>query len=332
MRRALVSLLALVLVACGAAPHEATVSSPPQVRAEPNEPLDWAMLLPIDTAGFLRLDLARLRRSPHRHAILPLFDELLADIENPALRQAIASVFERTELVLFALLSENADGERRLLFLARGDYREDELEQLETSAGGDAVSIELSGQRVWISRSTDDSTAAAQLRPDVIAVTDTEAEMERIIARTRMTDRSPRWPPSIRTLVEASELEQATIGVAMAGAGFAGGEGPFFSLAGRADLDGPLDIELLADLGNVEAAAMFAAMFEGVFSELARRGEGDFLPLRQLVDRVQVEANGPRVRASMRADRESSDRIVPALLELFRDELGTEDPALPTPL
>ncbi|HEY8432403.1 MAG TPA: hypothetical protein VIL20_28725, partial [Sandaracinaceae bacterium] len=175
--------LALVFAAgCGpaAAVAPGAASAP---RSEGAAQLDWALLLPIETDGLVRIDLARVRRSPHRDSLAPVVEELFADVTDPGIRDRLAAVLERTELVLVALIPTGAEDDDELLILARGAYAADELERLLT---GDSTvrAIEVRGRRVWIPTDPEDATAAVQLGPDTLAITASHEGMERLIART----------------------------------------------------------------------------------------------------------------------------------------------------
>jgi hypothetical protein len=93
------------------------------------------------------------------------------------------------------------------------------------------------------------------------------------------------------------------------------------SIAGRADLDGPLSLDVTAELDDPSTAAMVAVIVQGMVQALGRSEEA--LPLRRLAELARIEASGTRVRASVRADAETAGRVVPALIELFRDEVST---------
>ncbi len=330
--RATLVIVVLALAACGAPARQVVEPvAPPPVRAD--EPLDWATLLPLDTLGFLRIDLERLRRSPHHAALEPLFRELLGEVEDDALRESFASVLERTDLMLVAILPAAAeDGEEELLLFARGDYRPDEIEQLDASAPERSVPIDVRGQRVWVAGTPGDPTTVSQLRPDTLVLTGTRAHMEGVIARTHMASGAPRWPRSVRGLIEELEIERATIGLAIARQSFGGdeeGDGLLVSIAGRADLDGPLSLDVTAELDDPSTAAMVAVIIEGMVRAVG--SSEDSLPLRHLAERARVEASGTRVRASVRADAETTGRAVPALIELFRDGVSAEDDSLLAP-
>lgn len=313
------ALLALSLVACGAAAPPAPVAPPAPAAVEAQAVLDWATLLPIDTLGFLRIDLARLRRSSHRAALESLFDGLLEDIDDGALRQRLESVLERTELMLIAMVPSGEESEA--LLFARGAYHPDELERLDEHSPERSVPIDVGGQRVWISGEADDTSAMSLLSPDTLVFAGTRGHMEGVIARTRMASGSPRWPQSVRGLVEELDLEQATIGLAMARQDLAGGEGEnalFASVVGRADLDGPLSIDVSVELDDPLTAMMMATVLDGMV-QAAGRSAGS-MELRHLAELARIEAIGTRVSAALHADEETTGRMVPALIQLLRDE------------
>lgn len=326
--------IALALAGCGAAasPPSAAPEAPAAAR-----PLDWALLLPIETEGLVRLDLARMRRSSHRDALSPLVDELLSDTEDGGLRARLASLIDRTDLVLVALLpSESEDAEDEALVLARGEYAPDEIERLEAASGGGSRALELRGQRVWVGGDPEDTTALAQLRPDTLALTASPAQMERLIARTSMAGGAPRWPPSVRALVEATRLEQATFGVAFANRRMGPDESePLdISLAGIANADGPLDVEVLVEVGDATLAAAGAIFLEAMIGEIARSAEGESFALGGLARLARVEASGTRIRGSIHADEAEARQLVPGLMGLLRDGLrgDLEEPDLISPL
>jgi hypothetical protein len=101
------------------------------------------------------------------------------------------------------------------------------------------------------------------------------------------------------------------------------------SIAGRADLDGPLSLDVTAELDDPSTAAMVAVIVEGMVRALGRSDES--LALRHLAELARIEASGTRVRASLRADSETTGRVIPALLEVFRETVSSGDDSLLAP-
>lgn len=306
----------------------------PRSAADADAPLDWALLLPIETDGLVRVDLARVRRSPHRDSVQPVFDDLLAEMADPAMRQSFEALLARTDLILVALLPPGLGTEEEILILARGRYRPDEVDRLE--AGGPARAVNVEGHRVWVGSDPGDGTAVAQLRPDTLAMTATLRRMEHLIARTRMPAGSPRWPPLLRALIEASQLEHATFGLALANHGVSAEDGEIMALsfAGTANVDGPLDVEVVMELGDPTLAAAATIFFEALVQELAASAAGESFALGQLAELTRIEANGTRIRGTMYAEAATAQQLVPGLMGLLRDGLeeGEESPEVASPL
>lgn len=319
--------LALFALGCGA-------SAPsPQSAADAEPALDWALLLPIETDGLVRVDLARVRRSPHRASVQPVFDDLLIGMAQPAMREALGELLARTDVILVGLMPPELGIEDEALILARGSYRPDEVARMRRAAS----SVDVDGHRVWVGE--EDGSAFAQLRGDTVAMTASLDRMERLIARTQMRSGPPRWPPALRALVEASDLERATIGLALANRGVAPEEGDIMAmtLAGTADVDGPLDVQLFVELGDPTLAAVATVFFEAMVQELAASAVGESFALGELAQLTRFEANGTRIRGSIHAEARSAQQLVPGLMGLLRDGFEEEAPPaiaspLPTPL
>ncbi len=149
--------LALFALGCGA-------SAPsPQSAADAEPALDWALLLPIETDGLGRVDLARVRRSPHRASVQPVFDDLLIGMAQPAMREALGELLARTDVILVGLMPPELGIEDEALILARGSYRPDEVARMRRAAS----SVDVDGHRVWVGE--EDGSAFAQLRGDTVA-------------------------------------------------------------------------------------------------------------------------------------------------------------------
>ena len=320
----ILSIFALLTLGCGASAPD------PRSAAQGEAALDWALLLPIETDGLVRVDLARVRRSPHRASVQPVFDDFLVEMAQPAMRQGFADLLSRTDVILVGLIPPASGVEDEVLILARGSYRPDELASL--PGGGRTVTV--GGHPVRIEREGGQQTALVQLRPDMLAMTATIDRMEGLIARTRMAAGPPRWPPSLRRLVEASGLEQATFGLALANRGVGGEEGDMMAmtLAGTANVDGPLDVELLVELGDPALAAVATVFFEAMVHELSSSSVGESFALGELADLTHIEANGTRVRGSIHAEPVAAQQLVPGLMGLLRDGFEEEPPALVSPL
>jgi hypothetical protein len=321
MPKAVLSLFAFVLgcASLGGSPP------PSSQRALPD--YDWALLLPLEADGLVRLDLARLRRSPHRAAIEPLLAHLLGELADPSLEPAFSFLLERTDVALVAL-SPKVEGQRReLVLLARGAYAEDELDRMERPEGARAARVE--GIRVWVGAMPGEPTAIARLRPDVVAMTGSLESMRALVARTRMTPSSPRWPPALRPLVEGTGLEQATIGVAFANRSLGDGEsGLHMSVAGSADLDAALDLELMAELDDPALAQLGAAIFVALIEAVARSGMQTAPGARHIADLVRIETTGTRVRGTLHAERDEVYRLLPAILAMVTEDLAPQPPPL----
>jgi hypothetical protein len=340
------ALCAWLLASCGSAPTPAATAEE-ALRTAQVGTLDWALLLPIETEGLVWVDLSRMRRSPHHASLRPMVDELLGEVGDPRMRQGLSALVDRTDVVLIAMLPshhlEPGGGEQEdveVLILARGSYRSDEVEQLDALDPGHTQRLELRGQPVWVGSEGDDRTSMTQLTSDTLVVTESVERMERLLARVGMRGRSPRWPPAVRGLVEASGLEEATFGLALANRSFGdGGEDEIpMSVAGRADVDGPLDVEVFVELGDASLATAAAVFLEGFVREIARSAEGESFALRGVAERVQIEARGTRIRGSLHAERADADQLIPGLMGLLRDGLGEapmpslDDNSMPIPL
>lgn len=318
-------ILALLVVGCGASAPD------PRSAREREGALDWALLLPIETDGLVRVDLARVRRSPHRASVEPVFDDFLVEMAEPAMRQGFAELLTRTDVILVGLIPPATGVEDEVLILARGTYRPDEL----ASLPGEGRTVTVEGHPVRIGRQGAQRTALVQLRPDTLAMTATIDRMEGLIARTRMASGPPRWPPSLRRLVAASRLEQATFGLALANRGVGGaqeGDIMAMTLAGTADVDGPLDVELLVELGDPALAAVATVFFEAMVHELSSSAVGESFALGGLAELTRIEANGTRVSGSIHAEPAAAQQLVPGLMGLLRDGFEEEPPALVSPL
>lgn len=301
-------------------------------------PLDWALLLPIETEGLVQIDLARMRRSPYHGSFQPIVQQLVGEATDAGLSRGIASLVDRTDLVMIALVPAEQDDE--LVILARGRYRPDEVAQLEGAAAPEdrADVVDVSGHRVWVGRG-DDAIAVSQLQPSTVALTATLDRMQRLIARTRMAPTTRRWPPALRDLVEATNLENATLGIALAHRrlGVENGVPVEMSLAGTADADGPLDVTVLVELGDPTLAAATTVFFQGLIGELAQTS-GESFGLGQLADLARFEAVGSRVHGAVHAEPDTAAQLVPGLLGLVRDGfVGPEEvpdviSPMPTPL
>lgn len=308
--------LALFALGCGAAT--------PTSRVESADPaLDWALLLPVETDGLVRVDLARVRRSPHRSSVQPVFDELLMEVAQPSMRDGLGGLLDRTDVVLLGLIPPATGMGDEVIVLARGKYRPDEVSHM---AAGERAAL-VAGHQVWVQR--DDGVALAQLRPDTIAMTANFDRMQRLIARTRMPPGPPRWPPALRALVEAADLERSTIGIALANRGVAPeGELMAMTMAGTADMDGALDIELFVELGDPTLAALATVFFEALLQELAASTEGEAFALGELAELTRFETVGTRIRGSIHAEPRRAEQLVPGLMGFLRD--GFDEPEVPT--
>jgi hypothetical protein len=321
--------IALLAAACGA--PRAPIAALPTEGPGAARTLDWAMLLPIDTVGIMRVDLARVRRSPHRSAIQPRLGEILVAVEDPSIGAEFADLLDRTEVALVGMVppaDPSATSDDVLVFL-RGDYREDEIDRL----GLRTPAIELEGYRVR--RAPSGGLAIVALRPDTLLVTASIEQLGRVLARTRMENAGVRWPPAIRPLVDAVDLEHSTFGVAIANGNLEDGAGEDalqMSLAGRADFDGPLDIEVLFELGDPAIAATAAMIFHAMLLEVARAAPGGAEGLRRLAQLARIEPSGSRVSGTVHADRATASALVPSLLALLTDGIDGPAPALSDPL
>ncbi len=310
--------LATGLAGCGAATPRAETTRGPA-------PLDFAMLLPIETDSLLRVDLARIRRSPHHEAMLPVVSAMVAGAVSPALRPSLASILERTDEVLVALMpgTSAAQGED-VMVLARGRYERDELNRLDAGARAlDPGWLErrsVDGHLMRIETDGEQTTAAALLRPDTMVATDQVERLERLIARTRMPARAPRWPPALRTLMRDAGLERTALGVVMAdrAMGSPVGEPMAMSLVGTADVDDALELELLIELHDPGLAAAAAVLFSAVVHEVGQTTEPDAFALQQLARLARFETEGTRVRGTVRAEPPVADQLVPGLMGVLR--------------
>jgi hypothetical protein len=335
-RRSIAAALALALAqlsGCGGDPEATTrAEATAGDEVEAQRPLDWAVLVPIETQGLIRVDLARLRRSPHHESIAPLFASMAGELGDRGLQESFASLLDRTDVVLLAMLPDVPGQDREVVVLARGDYRADEVEQLNAASEAPEASrpVEVRGQEVWVDRSGDDPIAFAQIRPGTLALTSSLERMDRLLARTRMEAGGPRWPPAVRELVEGASLDQATLSLVMAREGIGEGpEGLSMSVAGRADVDGPLDVEVRLDFDSPAMATAAAVIFEGMVQQLAQAPQSPSLALRQLASLARIEARGTQVVGSLHADEATAAQLVPALVELLADGEEEGDGAPP---
>ncbi|HJL15633.1 MAG TPA: hypothetical protein RMH99_08260, partial [Sandaracinaceae bacterium LLY-WYZ-13_1] len=328
------ALVATLLTACGdpatdERPGDGQATAGGEEAAE--APLDWATLIPIETEGIVRIDLARLRRSPHHDALMPAFEGMSEELGDPGLREHFDSLIQRTEVVLLAMLPELPGREREMVVLARGDYRPDEIERLNavSEAPEASVPVEVRGHEVWVDRDPAEPIALAQIRPGTLALTSSLERMDRLLARTRMEASGPRWPPAIRGLVEDATLGEATLAIAMSrrSLGDDGPAGLSMALAGRADLDGPLDVEVRLEFESPAMATAAAVIFEGLIERMARAPVGTGVALRQLVSLARIEARGTQVVGSLHADAATAEDLVPALVQLLSDGDGPADEA-----
>ncbi len=330
-----VFLSAVLLAGCGQDAETAAAGA--TTAGGEAQPLDWALLLPIETEGLVQVDLARMRRSPYRASFQPVIDELIREADDGSVQRALGELIERTDLVMVAFVPEGQEDE--LVILARGRYQPDEIARLEAaSPEHEAELTEIDGHRVWVGEG-DDGVTLSQIVPSTLAMTASLDRMRGLIARTRMARATRRWPPALRDLVEATNLEHATFGLALANRslGTEDGQPIEMSLAGTADADGPLDIAVLVELGDATLAAASTIFFQGLIRELAQAG-GESFAVGQLADLTQIEAEGSRVRASVHADPTAAAQLVPGLMGIVRDGLAGEEEVpsvispMPTPL
>lgn len=323
MRRILLSLLALTVASCGAAPPD--VRAPAAPVAEAQAPLDWAMLLPIDTNAVIRVDLARIRRSPYGDLLEAFVTRALDELRDEALRPAFEALFDRTDVVLAALGPSGEHGDGSFILFARGAYRPDELERLWASSPESPLLIEADELRVWSTESSDLAGAMTLLREDTLLLTDSVPRIHGVIARTRMASGAPRWPHPVRELAEDLDIEDATIGV-LVGDQLPEDDGPPLSLGGRADVDGPLDVDVRVSLQHEDVSAtMLAATTGELLQAFTRRADGAPTALTELANIAEIEAHGSGVRVRIRADRETAGRLVPAFVRRVFQELDGEE-------
>lgn len=325
MRSLIVLLLAAFALACGSGPGARTA-------ADTGPTLDWALLLPIETDGLVRVDLERMRRSPHRASVQPVFHGFVEQLVFPEPNTsdgALDALLARTDVLMIGLLPRGVDAEDEVLVLARGRYRPNELESLE----GSGNPRDVDGHRVWVQDDEEGGRAISRLREDTFAMTASFERMDRLIARTRMAS-SPRWPPALRGLVASSGFEDATVGVALSNRGIGAAEGDLtsMSLAAVADVDGPLDVELMMELGDADLAMAATMLLDALVQELARSAVGEAFALAELAELTRIEASGTRVVGSIHAAPRSAEQLVPGLMGLLRDGFQEEAPTLASPL
>lgn len=326
MRSLIVLLLSAFALACGSGPSARSA-------ADTGPRLDWALLLPIETDGLVRVDLERMRRSPHRTSVQPVFHDFLGQLafsEAQTMSGAIEGVLARTDVLMIGLLPRAEGAEDEVLILARGQYRANELEAL----AGNGSPRDVDGHRVWVQDDEEGGRAIARLREDTLAMTASFERMHRLIARTRMAS-SPRWPPAVRALVAASGFEDATVGVALSNRGVGAAEGDLasMSIAAVADVDGPLDVELMMELGDAELAMAATVFLDALVQELARSAVGQAFALAELAELTRIEANGTRVVGTIHAEPRSAEQLVPGLMGLLRDGFQEEEqPTFASPL
>ncbi len=327
----------LLALGCGTSPETGEPAAPTTAGSE-RPPLDWALLLPIETEGLFQIDLARMRRSPYRDSFEPVLNELVGEVTEAPMQNALHGLMERTNLVLIAMVPSEPEDE--IVMLTRGRYRPDELAQLDAAAPEHhSRVVDVLGHQVWVGED-DNPTAMTQLRPNTLALTGSVDRLERLIARTRMAPATRRWPSGLRDVVEATNLEDSTFGLALAHRRIGGERGrPVeMTLAGTADADGPLDISVVVELGNPTLAAATTMFFEGLVRELSERGGGESFALGQLADLAHIEAVGSRVQGSVHAPPDTAAQLVPGLMGLLRDSLVEPEQTpnvispMPTPL
>lgn len=330
------ALLALGSLGCGAAAPAPTTARPGAGA------LDWALLVPLETDALLRVDLSRARRSPHRESLVPVLEDVVVNAADPGMRSSLGALLERTDEVLIALVPSGMPSvEEDVLVLARGRFGADELERLgRGTPAGSTEALDLEGHQVRAELDGLDTIAAlAQVRRDTMVLTGSVEPMQRLLSRLRMEGGSPRWPPAVRALVEASGMERATFGLVMANRTIGAYEGEVMpmSMASWADADGPLDIRIVMELGDPTLAAAAAVFVTALVDELGQEVEGEAFALAELAELARIEASGTQVRGSIHAERATADQLVPGLMGLLRDGLtGDALPPLgqelPTPI
>lgn len=330
-----VIILGGLLASCGGPPSAAPSTLPARpADVASARTLDWSILLPLETEGILRLDLARLRRSPYQAALDPHLRQAIAAVGDAPMQATLTELLERTDVVLLAMLPADEREPDAIVALARGDYRPDEIERLEASATeSTSHAVTVRGERVWVERGAEaTSVAVAQLRPDTLALTSSLERMDRLIARMAMQDPGPRWPPSVRALVAEGELEAATVAVALGARRFGAESGMPMAFAGRADLDGPLDVEVRVTVPDPSMASAVAMMFQAMLQGMANGAEAT--PALAQLDRLaEIRAQDDQVVGTLRADLETARQLVPALLDaiLAPGAEGDREVAPPAP-
>lgn len=343
---ATVSISALLLASCGGAPEQtSTPTTAGSEEPDSSARLDWALLLPIDTEGIFRLDLARLRRSAHYPLLRPLLDaafEGLADLDDPNQVRILSSLVDRTDVILIGMLPEHEEGDDAdVVVLLRGDYIANQIPQIMADLGEQDRSVEreIRGHTVWVGTRDSDPVTVAQPQRDTLVLTPDPESMESLLARMSMRSTSPRWPPAVRGQVESARLEEATVALVMAShrLGLDPGGGLGLSLAGRADLDGPLDLEVHIRVADPEAAGavatMLEAMIEGMTGALAQSPDAGASAIARLIRGARVQRAEGEVIASTHLDRAEADAVLPEIADYLRREMADDAPAeaAPTP-
>jgi hypothetical protein len=206
-----------------------------------------------------------------------------------------------------------------------------------SGARGDSPGLRASGTRsidghaVWVTEDEEGTTLVAQPRADTLVLAESVEAMRGMLARTRMTPGSPRWPPALRAVVEASRLERATFGLAIADreSEQRSREAPGVSIAGCMDAPGGFDVELLVEAGDPNLAASVAEMLEIALDELAEGERSDFFALARIAELAEVETRGTQVRGSVHASLDEARQLVPGLMGVLRDRMEERAPSLP---
>lgn len=301
-----------LLAGCGGAvpPSEVPAAEPTAALG----PLDLPRLLPVQTQGVAHVDMDRLRNSPHYDAVVPHLRRLLDEVEDDATQRQLEDLIGQTDSVVLGMLPDG------VVILATGRYAPDVVGRLAGTSASRAVAT-VRGHRVLESVDPDDADAPslAQVRPDTLVLAAPAEAMDFLLARV---DAPPttgeRWPSRVRDNVAETRIEDATLGFAL---GQSAMEDEPFTFSGRADVDGPLQVEIRLHTQR-EFARIASTTVEALLMGMANEGAGEHPVLARLPQLTRTEVQGDSVVVSVESDASTAEDLVPALLHLLVQAIG----------